>query len=338
MQSVSGVGMASGNHQRGTLHRKLAGWLVAWLVCLAVPVLAQDDVVHDARTWLSRLAPAQQATSYRGVFVYARGDQVSSLKVVRRVQEGRIRERLVPQDGGAGEILRNDEAVHCVLPRQGHFLLEGAIPSGPFSDAFPAQREAMNQWYRPVRLEDDRIAGYATAVIDLPARDAWRYSYRLWLELNTALLVKSQVLEANGEVLERFQFSSLEITDQIADDELKGRLIPDQVKAPTADAPHAEHALYEAWTPGWLPPGFTQTADGDRRAYSDGLASFSIFVEPPSGMDMPEGASRIGATTVYMRHWTSDGTSLRVTVVGEVPPATAMKVAEGVRLSVRERQ
>ncbi|MDX1799676.1 MAG: MucB/RseB C-terminal domain-containing protein, partial [Marinobacter sp.] len=65
-------------------------------------------------------------------------------------------------------------------------------------------------------------------------------------------------------------------------------------------------------------------------AFSDGLAGFSVFVESLDPIKMPTGASRIGATTVYMRQVALAGQDFLITVVGEVPPETAMKVAESV--------
>ena len=47
---------------------------------------------------------------------------------------------------------------------------------------------------------------------------------------------------------------------------------------------------------------------------------------------MPTGASRIGATTVYMKQLSVDDIAFFVTVVGEVPPTTARKVAESVTI------
>ncbi|MGB2109955.1 MAG: MucB/RseB C-terminal domain-containing protein [Marinobacter vinifirmus] len=47
---------------------------------------------------------------------------------------------------------------------------------------------------------------------------------------------------------------------------------------------------------------------------------------------MPTGASRIGATTVYMREVAVKERAFLIAVVGEIPPATARKVADGVKI------
>jgi sigma-E factor negative regulatory protein RseB len=66
--------------------------------------------------------------------------------------------------------------------------------------------------------------------------------------------------------------------------------------------------------------------------FSDGLASISIFVEALEGdQDDRPGLTSQGAIQVY-RKVSGD---YMLTVVGEVPPRTAMQVADSVRLGGR---
>jgi sigma-E factor negative regulatory protein RseB len=79
--------------------------LLALAYLLSVPgVYAQapGEVGNAAQTeqamaWLERLGPALNMTSYQGVFVYARGDQVHSMRIAHRFRDGRVEERLVMQ-------------------------------------------------------------------------------------------------------------------------------------------------------------------------------------------------------------------------------------------------
>ena len=65
-------------------------------------------------------------------------------------------------------------------------------------------------------------------------------------------------------------------------------------------------------------------------AFSDGLAAFSVFVEPVGNLKMPTGASRIGATTIYMRQIDVQNRPFLIAVVGEIPPQTARQLADSV--------
>lgn len=302
------------------------------------PVLAADQDLDDPGYWLQRLEPAVTETSYMGVFVYARGDQVSSMQVAHRYRNGMVEERLVMQDGQIGEIVRKGMDVVCVLPKHGLVELNSAIPSGPFGEAFSNQLMPVERWYQPEIIGRDRIAGHDVVRLALSARDSMRYSHQLWLEMSTGLPLKGKVLSASGEVLEYFHFTSLTISDSLPDQafmiQSEGREVSRTLAPPRADSPGKS---MEGWTLGWKPDGFQPAAaprsgSGKAVAFSDGLASFSVFVETAAGAGMPSGASRIGATTVYMQRLEKNAEVFLVTVVGEIPLQSALKVAESVAI------
>lgn len=311
--------------------------MLVFLLLVIRPVAAEDA---EATQWLERMGPALNMTTYRGVFVYARGDSVHSMRIAHRYHNGMVEERLVLQDGGDGEIVRKGMNVVCVLPERGRIRLDQVIPSGPFAEAFANELVSVSRWYRADLVGEDRIAGYEVVIIALTARDSHRYSHRLWLEKNSGLLVKSHVGEPGGKVLEHFQFTSLEITDSIPDSEFEiqteGREITRNLDNVASDET-AEQPSMEGWNLGWHPEGFVPAAapssgSGKAVAFSDGVAAFSVFVEPLGQVRMPIGASRIGATTIYMRELEAGSNSFLVTVVGEIPPKTARQVAESVRV------
>ncbi len=275
--------------------------LVTVLVLLFAmqPVKADESPADPdpAMAWLERMGPALNMTSYRGVFVYARGDRVHSMRIAHRYRNGRVEERLVMQDGGSGEIVRKGMNVVCVLPDRGRISLEEVIPSGPFAEAFTSQLMPFGQWYQPELIGEDRVAGYDVVTVALTARDSDRYSHEV-------------------------QTRGREITRTLDD----------------AGQPRQSMiARMNGWTLNWRPEGFEPAAaprsgKGKAVAFSDGLAAFSVFVEPMGRLKMPTGASRIGATTVYMREVAVKERAFLIAVVGEIPPATARKVADGVKI------
>ena len=60
-------------------------------------------------------------------------------------------------------------------------------------------------------LGHDRVAGYDADVVLLKAKDSIRFSQRLWSERQTGLLLRAEVLGANGQVLESVGFSELQL-------------------------------------------------------------------------------------------------------------------------------
>ena len=85
----------------------------------------------------------------------------------------------------------------------------------------------------------------------------------------------------------------------------------------------------------WVPPGFAfagerQVRDQiDMMMYTDGLTTFSVFIEVATGA-IPEGVASRGATLAVMDSLVYQGKSYRITVVGEIPVVTAQKIAQNI--------
>ncbi|WP_223808000.1 MucB/RseB C-terminal domain-containing protein [Marinobacter sp. R17] len=330
----------SGINRRHTFLTRLACGVSAWVLSASVWA---GDMPTTAEGWLEQMGPALNTTSYKGVFVYSRGDQVSSMRIAHRFKDGEVQERLVIQDGDQGEIIRRGGRVFCILPSHGRIQLDAMLPSGPFSEVFSDKMAPVRRWYAARLLDDDRVAGHKAVVVALNPKDIHRYRYRLWLEKTSGLLVKSQVLSNDDKVLERFQFTMLELTKDIPDSEFR---IPSQEStrklavggAHPAPPPSPPPPMPNVtWKLSWHPEGFQATPaphppGGQAIAFSDGLASFSVFVAPVGNMDMPTGISRIGATTIFMSKLIAGDQRHLVTVVGEIPPETAVKVAQSIRI------
>jgi sigma-E factor negative regulatory protein RseB len=101
-------------------------------------------------------------------------------------------------------------------------------------------------------------------------------------------------------------------------------------------------AAESRWRAQWVPAGFTMAASDirstptlksvDTMMFSDGLAAFSVFIEdmPPAGAASM--VSRRGAT-VAVTHLVADPQSAHhlITLVGELPTATAQRIAESIQ-------
>lgn len=310
--------------------------------CLLPPVALADDA-NSPEYWFRQLGPALMQTSYRGVFVYARGDQVHSVQIAHRYRGGQVEERLVLQDGSSGEVVRKGRDVICVLPEHGRMELNQVIPTGPFANAFASQSMPVSRWYDLELVGADRIAGYKVTKLAINSRDEQRYNHLLWLENDTGLPLKGQVLSDQGDVLEYYHFASIEIGGVLPDTEFEvrseGREVKKKLNAPADHS--AETGSESRWHVGWRPEGFepaTSPEDSRRRAvsFSDGLVSFSVFIGDSSDVRMPSGVSRIGATSILMAPLSHGKGSSTVTVVGEIPLNTARKIAASVKLGQLE--
>ena len=67
---------------------------------------------------------------------------------------------------------------------------------------------------------------------------------------------------------------------------------------------------------------------GDRLHFSDGVATFSVFVDRSKKSALSDMSTRVGGTVVISRRLNQAGP--QITVVGDVPMTTARRVAESV--------
>ncbi|MBP8203878.1 MAG: MucB/RseB C-terminal domain-containing protein, partial [Pseudomonas sp.] len=92
------------------------------------------------------------------------------------------------------------------------------------------------------------------------------------------------------------------------------------------------------WHAGWLPPGFNLLAAREQAEpastvvltwlmFGDGLARFSVFIEPLQGESVVNTRSQLGPTAVVSKRMPTAAGEFMVTVVGEIPPGTAERVA-----------
>jgi sigma-E factor negative regulatory protein RseB len=294
---------------------------------LALPALADD-----AQAWLQRLVDAERSQSFQGTFVYERNGSFSTHGIWHQVDAGGAsRERLLQLDGAAQEVLRVDGRVQCASGALADQLVD--------SQLWPARElnaEQLNKWYELRVLGDSRVAGRVAKVLALVPRDQHRYGIELHIDQQSGLPLKSLLLNDKGHLLERFQFTELEAV-ALSTAELE----PGAACAPVR-VQEMQAADAEAWRSDWLPPGFSLDSVSLRRSpasnepvacqvYGDGLARFSVFMEPLRGAAVEDVRTQLGPTVAVSRRLkTSDG-DVMVTVVGEIPLGTAERVALSMR-------
>ncbi len=311
----------------------------ATLFFLTAPAWAENGE-SEALAWLQRMVEAAQSQNYDGTFIYRSGDQMESMRVIHRADANGERERLVSLSGVAREVLRTGSQVICILP-DNQSIIVGA--SHPRSRSFPrvsGKGDLFKQSYLLQVSDGQRVAGRNTKTIHMEPRDQYRYGHRLSVDRKSGLLLKTEVVGRKGEVLEQIVYTSLSLPDEIPDSLLEPAIRGEHFKRYTIDDALSKKGApgLTSWKVKWLPAGFTmgertqapiptRSAPVEHLFYSDGLASFSVYIEKITEVKEPlKGASRMGAMNAF-------GVVLersQVTVVGEVPEMTVRTVAESV--------
>ncbi len=324
---------------RSWRHVRAGCLLLPGLLAASLPVSADQERVQGL---LREMTEAIQRTSFRGTFVYLHDGRMEALRLVHRVDGDGERERLLALTGAAREILRDPDGVTCILPDSRAVVVDRNFPRTPLTAAFPEDLDALERHYEFLQVGRDRVAGQPCEVVAVRPRDRYRYGYRVWVADPSRLPLRFELLTPEGAPLEQMMFTELEVSPRIPDEELAptldGRAYR-RIGDRPAEADTMETQVPMSWEAGWLPPGFVlrhhnrhgmpgRPARVEHMVYSDGLATVSVYVEAAEeSAERLEGLSRMGA--VHAMGLGRDG--VHITVVGEVPPVTVERIAEGMR-------
>jgi sigma-E factor negative regulatory protein RseB len=295
----------------------------------------------EPKEWLERMNHALTTRNYVGVFTHVHGGRVETLRIIHRVRGRDVSERLLSLDGSGREFIREGSEVTCYFPDKRQVLVERRAPAGPLLGALPAIDEGNSLVYEIRGGERERLLGRKTRVVALHPRDEYRYGYRLWIDEETSMPLKTQLCDRSGEVIEQIVFSTIDLPERIPDSMFKPQMDASNYRWFRADRKVASNAAPALWEAMRLPPGFrmatrsAQSMPGSSEpvahlVYTDGIASVSVFVEPRKNSGTAaEGPSRVGSSSAFST--VVDGH--QVTAVGEVPPTTVELIAKQVKAS-----
>ena len=183
------------------------------LHALLFAVLAGSAVAETTpqpRELLDAMSRNFRALDYRGVFTYEQGQTLRSVRIVHAVVDGVEQERLLTLDGEQQEFLRRDHPVDCV--HAGDQLVRlASSPLVPPLRLGAGDTAQLGQRYAIEFDGTERVASRGGRRLRISPRDPYRYGMTLVLDDQTSLLLKSEITDGRGRVLERFQFVDVEI-------------------------------------------------------------------------------------------------------------------------------
>ncbi len=308
-------------------------WFAVYIVTGSLFMSVNASAETTPIAMLQEMGSATQSLSYELSYINVNKQGIDSLRYRYAVLNKKPLAQLMRMDGPRTEIIQRGNEISYFEPGFDSFTLAGqhivdALPSIVFSDF-----KKLSKFYNYIALGRARVVERSCQVIRVVARDSTRYSYIIWMDEATKLPMRIDLLDRDGEKLEQFRVISVAVGDpipQILQSMLKLSLPPLLVLP-------AKTNVDFSWEPRWLPEGITEVSRSRRtlpnmdtptesRLYSDGLFSFSVNVSP-AGKDVPsEQSLRQGRRTVQ----TEARNNVEITVVGELPPSTAKRVADSV--------
>lgn len=311
--------------------------LFSLLLGLSLPLHAgptDDASASDPQAvqWLHDMNQAMRSLDYQGRFVYHSGGQMEAMEIHHRVDDGGEWERLTALTGAAREVIKDDDQLRCFTDGEGEHRSSATtnLPGHGFPNQWFTMPDKLTRAYRVKHLGEDRIAARMARLIAIIPVDEYRYGYRIWLDRETSLLLKTDLLTPRGDIVEQLMFTSIVIGGD--DRESRPAAGPDGASE-TTERPAKRDSV---WRVNRLPPYFElrevslrRNGEGpavEHHLYSDGLAAVSVFFEPEAGEDLLNGASSFGALNAYGQNLGEH----HATVVGEVPLRTVKMMAESI--------
>jgi sigma-E factor negative regulatory protein RseB len=313
------------------------------LTVLCICVFTGSAFATEGIALLDRMSDSMRSKNYTGVFVYRHKEKVETLKIIHRQTEKGIDERLITLSGKPREIIRDDRKVTCIWPEKRLVLLDKNRRKSRFPGIIPENLKRLPDHYS-ITLNDrsERIAGRLSHVVDVSPKDQYRYGYRLWIDRDSHLLIRSDLLDEKDKAVEQVMFTELKVYKSLPDDLFESEYLQEGYQWKEIDkVEDTKPEQVSDWQVKLLPPGFFLQSFNQRKkpelsipiehmVYSDGMASVSVFIEPKYNNEhdkLVSGNSRRGALSIYGR---SLG-DFHVTVLGEVPQSTAKLIAESIQ-------
>jgi sigma-E factor negative regulatory protein RseB len=301
------------------------------LCLIAHPVLAADPAAdgtasHPELALLQKIQAAAGELDYSGVFISQQGGSMQSSRIVHIVDGTGERERIEALDGEPREFLRHNDAVQCLIPQKKLVVMErrhgDRFPSFLLGDGTNIpDHYLIHKAQRP-----GRVAGRECTMITLVPRDSQRYGYTICSDVETNLLLRTQIIDANEQVIDQVSFTTLQVGKHADAAQLPSAI--DTKGWRVIETPMKDIDLQQQ---GWripFPQGFQTVTQVSRSlqhgrkvsqlVVSDGLAAISAFIEPfdagqgktAASVSMASGSLSIFRTRIG-DHW--------LTLIGEVP-------------------
>jgi len=305
----------------------------------SIAVAGQNVTSENVREWLSRVSSVGKTLNYEGTFIYRHGNKMEAIRVIHKADEKGEHERLVSLTGVAREIIRNNDQVTCILPKNRSVVVDNVGPETKLP-TFPSDLANIEGYYDFVFEGYERVASRQARRVLIRPKDSLRYGYRVWIDDAFELLLRSELLDTGGNVVEQIMFTSIKLHQTIDEALLKPNISGREYKWVTDDEKRSDDpmAVDASWQANDLPKGFMKSHHNMQKlpdnkmpvehlVFTDGLAWVSVYIEKlDKQKQLLDGTSNMGAVNAFGRI-VGD---YQITAVGEVPEATVQLLGRSI--------
>ncbi|HGE6136784.1 TPA: sigma-E factor regulatory protein RseB [Vibrio cholerae] len=292
---------------------------------------------ESAEALLYQMSEASQHLNYELSYILVKKNSIEPLLYRHARQDDQQLAHLVYLSGPVREVIRRGDEVSYIEPGVEPFTIESGNMVAPTIPMLNTDVAELSRYYDFVKVGRAREAGAACQVLRVVPKDGLRYSYVVWVDEKSHLPLRADLLDRDGEVLEQYRTISFSVSERLA--EIMAGLnkvqLPEVLKLPKGSVQET------FWQVTWVPDGF-QAMELNRyrmamterlvesQMYSDGLFNFSVYVSASDNYSLKGQLVRQGRRTL---HSVVKGEN-EISVVGDIPPATAQRIAQSVMFGV----
>ncbi|MFT6927229.1 MAG: sigma-E factor negative regulatory protein RseB [Psychromonas sp.] len=192
--------------------------------------------------------------------------------------------------------------------------------------------------YEYIILGKGRIAGKTAMAIRMISKDQYRYSYIVWIDLDTHLPLRLDTINNENIILDQIMVVSLKVSEQLNPwlESLSNQKLPELFHLTQSSNLQAS-----LWKVDWLPAGFKVVKDDQHKLVmyenepvsyimlNDGIVSVSIYISTKkTTSEQQQNIIQRGATVLY----TDQKDNFEINVIGEIPVATAKRLIESISM------
>lgn len=293
----------------------------------------------SAKALLHQMNEASQHLNYELSYILIKKSSIEPLLYRHAVSDEQQLVHLVYLSGPVREVIRRGNEVSYIEPGTEPFTIESGNMVAPVIPMLNNDIDILNEYYDFVKVGRAREAGTTTQVLRVVPKDGLRYSYVLWVDENTNLPLRADLLDRDGEILEQYRTISYVVNDKIAEAMagLNNAQLPKVLSLPDGVVGESD------WRVSWIPDGFeakelnrypmaTTNKMVESQMFSDGLFSFSVYISDRDEHSLKGQLVRQGRRTL---HSLVSGDN-EISVVGDIPPATAQRIAQSVQFAANQ--
>ncbi|WP_025819578.1 MucB/RseB C-terminal domain-containing protein [Shewanella marina] len=307
-------------------------FILLFAVLLSHVAYAQEEL--SAKAWLDNMSQALRDKQFKYSLVQLQADHIRPLIYLHGLVDGQGVAFLEHLNGPPKNAVRVGDTVTFIEHDQPAYSVHTNRIPGVFPAAFAGNIDELAKGYQFVLGGRSRIAGRPGQMIRIIPQEDDRYSYQVWLDMDSFLPLRYDMLSQQRQLIE--QILAIELVVLKSPPELL--IEAEKQEWPPVVQQEKRHDG-QNWQFKWLPEGFkVMTRDHHKListgnaveyiALSDGIANISVYVARAGSTPLPsELMTRNGLSMVSERVGNAE-----VVAVGRVPAVTLTKLAKSLTL------